>query len=112
MSEEDNTSELTAEVGPGGLKFGGKSKQMAELVAIVSAVGTILVAYMLWTHDASSKDRDKAYSDAIAKLAAAQERTVAATREMTCIISLPQDKREQEFASPFGLCKRVSGSLP
>lgn len=108
MPDDNGISEVTAEVGPGGLKLGGKSKQMAELIAIASACGTILVGYMLYAHAQDSKDRDTQIATAITKLADSQSKQAEAFREMTCLISLPQDKREAEFSSPFGMCKRIA----
>lgn len=106
MSEEKE--EFTASAGATGVSLSAKGKKASEVVAILSAIGVCLLAYMLFIHGEQAKETNAAVAASIKELASAQRNSVAAQREMTCIISLPQEKREAEFAAPYGFCKRMS----
>lgn len=93
----DNCNESLEVSGPGGFaaKLGGK--RMAELISlmlllVVLAMGTMTYRMM------------EQVSGAITGLSQAQ-------RELTCIISRPQEEREREYLSQNSFCKQM-GRLP
>lgn len=103
--ECDKTGEFEVKTPLG--SFTSRGKRNAEIIAALSLAAMLVLAYIMWNHSEDTVrarvDRNKqmdALSGAIKEFAAAQ-------REMACIISLPQDKREAEYRSPFGLCKRM-----
>ena len=108
MSEDNGNTEFTASVGPTGASVSGKGRKVSEIIAILSTIGVVLMAYMLHVHGVQSEKTDTAIAISIKELAKAQQDLVSAQREQTCILVLPQDKREQEFHSQFGLCKRLT----
>lgn len=83
--------------GPGGFaaKLGGK--RMAELISII--LGIVMLAMGIMTYRMMEQ-----VSIAITGLSQAQ-------RELTCIISRPQEEREREYMSSNSFCKQM-GRLP
>lgn len=97
MTDPPTNLELT---GPGGIsaKLGGK--RVAEIVAILSLVALAVLGYTVYMMHGTLSG----VSSAIRDLAQAQ-------RELTCIISRPQDEREKEYLHPNSFCKQM-GRLP
>lgn len=121
MSEDDRT-EVTATAGPGGVSGGLKTKHAAEFVSVLSLLALSMLTYAYWKHDQQTevamssiatamKELAKGQQDATNSLTKAQQDSIAAQRELTCIISLPQDRREAEFTSPYGFCKRITSGM-
>lgn len=105
MSEEtESGGEIKTPVGS--VSFRGK--RTAEFIAILSLCLLFLLGYVLWEHKADARDTGVSLRDAIKAMAEAQREGTVAQREMNCLISLPQDKREAEFYSPNSLCKRMA----
>ena len=106
----EDRSEVSVTTPAGGV--GIKSKNMAELISVAAMICLVLLSYVLWEHKnearASIADTNKAISDAFRELAATNKAMVEAQREMNCLIAMPQDRREAEFRSMDGLCKRIS----
>ena len=73
------------------------SANLNTLFTVLGFIVTCLVAYVLFSHTGETKEASKELA------AALREQTVAA-REQTCIISLPQERREQNSE----LCKRIA----
>jgi hypothetical protein len=92
---QQEEAEITA---PGGFKIRARGY---DLLVTASVVVVGLVAYMLYEHKSETATSTALLTGAIRELSAAQ-------REMTCVISLPQERRELEFNSPNSLCKRIS----
>lgn len=102
MAEEcspGQTQELSVTTPLGSFSTKG-SKRMGELIAALALILGFLIAYALYEHKIESAAYGLKLSEAIKDLAQSQ-------RELTCIISLPQERREQEYRSPMGLCKRL-----
>lgn len=97
-SDEGTGVELT---GPGGTSAKFYGKRTSDLISIMTMVLVMLLCWVVWQHLEDSKR-------VMTALVESSKDGVQAQREMTCVISLPQDKREQEFMSPHSLCKRLT----
>lgn len=107
MNEDSGAgTEVSVETPVG--KLATKNVKAIEVLSLGGVAAASLMIYMLYQHMSEAKEASAAVAGAISKLADSQVKAVHAQRELTCIISLPQDKREQEFNSPFGFCKRVT----
>ena len=93
MSDETNVQELDAEIAGQKLKLTGSN--LNTLFTILCFIVVCLIAYVLWTHTGETKEASKVLADAL------KEQTVA-TREQTCVYTIPQTG-----ATP-DLCKRLS----
>lgn len=88
--------------------FRGKDVQLRDVILLLILGATALTAYAFWEHKTDRREADTMLAAAIRELSVAQRAQTSAQREMNCLISLPQDKREAEFNSSNGLCKRIS----
>lgn len=97
MSDDcGSNAEITTPLGS--VKLGGK--RTAEMITIVSLVVLGILSYTVYMMYGTMQG----VSGAIRDLAVAQ-------RELTCIISRPQDEREREYMNPNSFCKQI-GRLP
>lgn len=99
MAEENGNGEGSIQTPIGSMSF--KGKRTAEFIAILSLCLLFLMGYVLWEHKKDTKDLR-------VELLASVKELVAAQRETTCLLALPQEKREAEFTSTNGICKRLS----
>jgi len=83
---------------PGGFKVRVRGY---DIIVVIATVIMTMVAYMVYEHKIEAHASSSNIANAMRDLASAQ-------REMACIISLPQERREQEFISPNGFCKRIT----
>jgi hypothetical protein len=67
----------------------------------------MVLCYIVWSHNEDVRLARDARAKQIELITGAIRDMAGAQREMACIISLPPDKREQEYQSPFGRCKRM-----
>jgi len=94
MNDDSTTIDATL---PGGAKVQVNSKRMAELITIGLIVMTSIGAYVLWQQGKVLERLDASVRD----MANSQ-------RELACIISLPQDKREQQYTMQDSFCKHMA----
>jgi hypothetical protein len=87
--------------------FSSRGKKSAELIAALSLAALLVIGYALWRHEEETVRARESRSKQIELLTAAINNMASAQREMTCMISLSQDKRELEYQSPVGRCKRI-----
>lgn len=66
------------------------------------------MAAWIWYHSGDAERAQKAVVSALERQMDLHQKMVNAVKENTCLLSLPQEKREQEFASPNSICKRLS----
>ena len=104
--EENGNGETSVTTPLGGFTY--KGKRMAELISVCLLCLTFLLTYILWEHKNNTKDNSTALSLAIKELSLSQRAMVEAQREMTCVISMPQEKRENAYGSPYSLCKQLA----
>lgn len=95
MSEIHQEAEIAT---PGGFKFRAQGTNL--MMAIVVALAA-LAAYMMYEHRMEAHASGAQIVNALRELATSQ-------REQTCIMSMPAEKREQEFMSPNGFCRRIT----
>ena len=97
MDDGNGSAEITTPIGS--VRFGGK--RMAEIIAVMSLCLLGVLAFVLFEHMADTKASGKELTAAVREMASAQ-------REMACIISLPEDRREREYASPNSFCRSMA----
>ena len=93
-SNEKETFEASSPI-LGNLKV--SSANLNTLFTILGFIITCLIAWVLFTHSNDTKDASK-------ELAIAMREQTQAAREQNCLISLPQERREQNSE----LCKRIA----
>jgi hypothetical protein len=103
---EDTNGEYTATTPLG--SFAIKGKRGAEVIAFTCLLLLFLLAYVIWEHKSDTKESNAALTGAIKELNLSQRAAVEAQREMTCVISLPQEKREHAYSSPYSVCKQIA----
>jgi len=77
--------------------FKVSSANLNTLFTVLGFILTALIAWVLFNHTNDTKDASK-------ELASAMKEMTQAAREQNCLISLPQDRREQNSE----ICKRIS----
>jgi hypothetical protein len=100
--EENGGVEITTPWG------GMKGKRTAEVITIILAIAVAVLAYAFHVHGQTSDANEKKLVDVLERMTAAQDKNTRALREQTCIFAQPAEKREREFMSPDGLCKRMA----
>ena len=94
-------------------------KRIAELISILSLVVMAVLSYGFYVHTADAKDDAKAIQDSLkedrAQRAVANEKLLQAIQEQsratklqTCILSVPEAQRQQQFDNPNSLCNRLA----
>lgn len=66
------------------------------------------LAAWVWIHREDASQAQATVVRAIDKSTEMHVKLVQTMKENTCLLSLPQEKREAEFLSPNSLCKRLS----
>ena len=115
MADENTQSTITTPLGS--VQFNGK--KTAEFIAILSLGGLIFMGTILWQH----KDEAKAASHDLREqlqrnsdssavqleaLKNALHEQARQTKLQTCILSYPQDQRQQQFDNPNSVCNRIA----
>ena len=77
--------------------FKVSSANLNTLFTVLGFILTALIAWTLYNHSSDTKDASK-------ELATALREQTQAAREQNCLISLPQERREQNSE----ICKRIS----
>ena len=110
MTEQEQTQDIEIS-NPILGRLAARGVRISDLIALLTFVVVLATAVLVWQaseagtrHTAETADVNKAIAGSIKQSASAQ-------RLMTCIISLPQERREQEFTQPNSFCQRMS-SLP
>jgi hypothetical protein len=88
--------------------LGKVSAKGQGIVSVGTFVAVILIGYIVIDHKADAKDSNITLISVLKDLAQAQREQTIAQREMTCIISMPTERREREFGAENSLCKRLS----
>lgn len=110
VGDEKQQSEVSATTPLGG--FSIKSKQMAEIIAILSLIALCILAYAFFKHDSGTSafaqqivnhmDRTDVNNNE------AQRKVAEALVLNACLVAQPQDLRALEFSSPNSFCNRMS----
>jgi hypothetical protein len=106
MSEpEPQQSGVTVKTGLGSLSVLGN--RSGEIACMLSLVCVVLVAYMTWDHARDSDIRFTARAIEQKLFVTALHDLARAHRLLACLMSLPQERREEEFRSATGMCKQM-----
>lgn len=110
MAEQESTQEVEIS-NPVLGRLAAKGIRISDMIGLLTLCGVIAIGFLGWiTLDAVGKQAvsSERSNDAIAS---AIKQSAVAQRMTTCIISLPQERREQEFTQPNSFCQRMS-TLP
>lgn len=109
MNDDGGKVEISADTPIG--KLAAKGMRISDLIGLFTLLGVVT---MMWSgvqlvqsiteHEVQTHSTNKEIITSIKEAAKAQ-------RMNTCILSVSQDKREQEFMQPNGFCARIS-SMP
>lgn len=106
MSEQDQQqSGVTVKTALG--SFSVLGAHSGEIACMLSLIGVVLIGYMVWEHSRDVGERSNTRTAQMEKLSAGLHDMAKAQRLMACLVSLPQERREEEFRSMTGLCKQV-----
>ncbi len=104
--EEENDLEVSADTPIG--RLAAKGLRVSDIIALLTLLGVcgmvfvgLQITKLLADHDLHSADIQGRFVNSIREAAMAQ-------RMNTCILSLPQDKREQEYMQPNGFCRQMA----
>lgn len=103
MAEDTQQDEVEVKTPAGSIRARG-----TDIIAILALIGIALMAYTLWDHKVDAKSSVELFISAMKEQTVAQRESTKQQRLMACIISQPQEKREQEFTSVNGFCQRMS----
>jgi hypothetical protein len=81
---------------------------LVSIVGMIVAAGLSLIIYTLFDHNKQTHEFTESMQVTFKEMVQEQKEVTTALRENTCLLSIPQEKREQEFQSPNGICKRLS----
>lgn len=106
---DDDRTEITADTPLG--KIAAKGLKLQDTIALFILIGMIAVIAggiqvykTIVDHQTHTEGWEKTFISAIKEAAMAQ-------RMQTCILSVPQEKREQEYMSPNSFCRQMA-ALP
>lgn len=99
MTTDTNGEATEVEAQVGNTKLRAKSRYMAELVSLSMTAAFVAMAFMFYHHD-------KRANEMFTEMVETNKRMVQSQREMNCLISIPQDRRESDYQT--GFCKRMS----
>lgn len=109
MAEQDPQQDISLETPIG--KLAAKGVRTSDLIGIITLLGVAATAYSslqnaqaVTDHKIESKAINESIANSIKEGAKAQ-------RMMTCIISMPQERREKEFTESNSFCTRMA-TLP
>lgn len=89
-------------------RLAAKGVRISDMIGLLTFVGVISVGSLAWmTLDAVGQQFATAAKSTEAIGSSIRQNAVA-QRLMACIISMPQERREQEFTQPNSFCRRMA----
>lgn len=85
------TGELDAEIA--GQKISLKNVALNTMATFVTLVGVVLIVYMLYDHQQSSRDAAKLFVDAVKEQTLAVKESTITQREQNCLLQFEQKER-------------------
>lgn len=109
MPEENNKQDISIETPIG--KLAAKGVRVSDMIGIITMIGVAAMLYLsLKTVDVMGEHKIET-KHAMESVASSIKENARAGRLMTCIISMPQERREQEFTQLNSFCQRMA-NLP
>ena len=110
MPEQEQTQDLEIS-NPVLGKLAAKGVRISDMIGLLTLIGVIAVGFLGWQTFEAVATQSVTAADSSRTIAVSIKQSASAQRLMTCIISLPQERREQEFTQPNSFCSRMS-NLP
>ena len=89
-------------------RLAAKGVRTSDIIGLFTFCGVIGLAFIGWQTSEAIGLHKLETVQANSALVGALKEQAAAQRMMTCVISVPQDRREIEFVQPESFCKRMS----
>ena len=105
MSDETGT-EVSADTPIGKLKIAGRD--VNTIATLVTLILVCLVSWVLWEHKRDGQESNALLNHSIKEMTLAQKEATQTQRQLNCLISIDQSKREAEYTSPNSFCNRIS----
>jgi len=107
--DENDRMEVSAETPLG--KLAAKGFRVSDIISLLTLLGVAGILFFGWMivqllgqHNLDSNAAQNKFANALRESAQAQ-------RMNTCILSLPQEKREQEYMQANGFCRQMAQLL-
>ena len=92
-------------------RLAAKGVRVSDMIGLLTFCGVLGLGFLGWQTMEAVGSHKKETATSNENIAISIKQSAAAQRLMTCIISLPQERREQEFTQANSFCQRMS-SLP
>lgn len=89
-------------------KLAAKGVRVGEVIGLITLLGVCLITFFTWQMTQTLDKHNVAAALSESKLSVAIQSTAIAQRMQTCILSVPQERREQEYMSTNGFCRQMS----
>jgi hypothetical protein len=106
MNNDNEKFDLALETPVG--KVSARNFRSSDLIGLCTLLGVTAAIYFSWQSLQTLSEHAKQANTVNVEIAASIKDAAKAQRMMTCILSVSQEKREQEFMSPNGFCKQMS----
>ena len=89
-------------------RLAAKGVRVSDMIGLLTLCGVIGLGFLGYLTIESSAAHKVETEKSNNNIAIAIKQSASAQRMMTCIISLPQERREQEFMQANSFCQRMS----
>ncbi len=107
MAEQEQTQDIEIS-NPVLGRLAAKGVRISDMIGLLTLMGVIVAGVLGWQTFAAVGKQTAAAAESSQSIAVSIKQSASAQRLMTCIISLPQDRREQEFTQPNSFCQRMA----
>ena len=104
--DDKNGFEVSADTWFG--RIAAKGVRVSDLIALLTLLGVVSALYLVWMSLQVLSSHEHQANAVNQEIAASIKEAGRAQRMMTCVISLSQEKREQEFMQQNSFCKQIS----
>jgi len=89
-------------------RLAAKGIHISDMIGLITLCIVVALGFFaLYAYDIANAHRIETMKSS-EQIAISIKQSASAQRLMTCIISLPQERREQEFTQPNSFCARMS----
>lgn len=107
--EEQNEPIQSLEVQTAFGKLAAKGMRLSDLLTLIGVALSAVVLVMVLRSSDSVADHNHMAEKAFSNMQAILIENVKTNRLQTCILSQPQEKRQQEFTNANSLCRTLAG---
>ncbi len=89
-------------------RLAAKGVRVSDLIGLLTLMGVSGAIYFSWQTSQSLTEHEKQANVVSMEIATSIRDAARSQRMMTCILSVSQERREQEFMQPNGYCHQIS----